>query len=322
MPKPVRWGILGAAKFARQFMGPAIHAAEGAQLVALATSSRDKAKPFQAFCPELTVYEGYDALLADPGIDAVYVPLPNHLHVEWSLKAMAAGKHVLCEKPITMRSSEFDQLIAKREETGLLAAEAYMIVHHPQWHMVKRLIDQGAIGNLVHVSGTFTYDNRADTGNIRNRAETGGGGLRDIGVYVIGSARYATGQEPDEISAHIRWENGVDALSEVQARFPGFSYCAYVSTRMHPFQEMTFHAESGLIRLTAPFNPRVYGEARLELHRGKQEVQVTRFPVDDQYKLQVEAFGRSLRDGAQFPCPLEFSRGTQEMIDKVFEVAT
>lgn len=322
MQKPVRWGILGAAKFARDFMGPAIHAANGAQLVALATSSPAKAEPFQAFCPGLTVYDDYDALLADPSIDAVYVPLPNHLHLDWSLKAMEAGKHVLCEKPMVMQAGEFDQLIAKRDETGLLAAEAYMIIHHPQWQLAKRMVEDGAIGQLVHVSGNFSYDNRADTGNIRNRAATGGGGLRDIGVYVFGSARYVTGQEPDQIWARIRWENGVDTMGVVQAEFPGFSYSAYVSMRMHPNQEMLFHGETGLIRLTAPFNPRVFGEARVELHRTGLETQVTRFPQDDHYRLQVESFGRAVRDGAQYPCPLEFSRGTQQMIDTVFKVAT
>ena len=120
MQKPVRWGILGAANFARRFMGPAIHAANGAQLAALATSSPHKAQWFQDFCPGLTIYDNYDALLDDPSIDVIYVPLPNHLHVEWSLKALDAGKHVLCEKPMTMQAAEFDQLIAKRDETGLL----------------------------------------------------------------------------------------------------------------------------------------------------------------------------------------------------------
>lgn len=322
MHKPVRWGILGAAKFARQFMGPAINAADGNQLAALATSSAQKAEPFQAFCPGLTVHDSYDALLADPSIDVVYIPLPNHMHVEWSLKALDAGKHVLCEKPITMTADEFDQLIARRDETGLLAAEAYMIVHHPQWQYVRQLIEDGAIGNLAHVSGKFSFDNRTETDNIRNKAETGGGGLRDIGVYVFGSARYATGEEPTEVNARIRWENGVDAFSEVQAQFPGFLYSAYVSIRMHPYQEMVFHGDGGVIRLTAPFNARVFGEARVELHQDGLEVQVKRFPGDDHYKLQVEAFGRSVREGVAYPCPLEFSRGTQEMMDKAIEVAT
>ncbi|WP_170586213.1 Gfo/Idh/MocA family protein [Ruegeria arenilitoris] len=322
MHKPVQWGILGAAKFARQFMGPAIHAASGARLAALATSDPAKAEPFQAFCPDLKVFDDYDALLASSEIEAVYIPLPNHLHVEWSLKALDVGKHVLCEKPMTMRAEEFEALIHKRDQTGLLAAEAYMIVHHPQWQHVRDLIADGAIGDLVHVTGAFSFDNRTDTGNIRNRAETGGGGLRDIGVYVIGSARFATGQEPDAVQSAIRWEDGIDAFTEIRAQFPGFTYSAYVSIRMHPHQEMVFHGERGLIRLTAPFNARVFGEARVELHRPGLEVLVTRFPADDHYKLQVEAFCRSVRAGDEYPCPLEFSRGTQAMIDRVFDGAT
>lgn len=321
MNQPVNWGVLGASKFARVHMTPAIHAAEGARFSGLATSNPQKATTFQDFCPDLTVYGNYDVLLADPSIDAVYIPLPNHLHVEWSLKALDAGKHVLCEKPMTMRAEEFDQLIAKRDATGLLAAEAYMIVHHPQWQYVRKLLSDGAIGKLVHVTGVFTYDNRADTDNIRNRPETGGGGLRDIGVYTIGSARYVTGQEPVEVRSSIRWENDVDVFTEINARFPGFTYSTYVSTRMHPNQAMEFHGERGVIRLTAPFNARVFGEARVELHRPGLELQVTRFPVDDHYKLQVEAFGRSVRNGDAYPCPLEFSKGTQAMIDRVFESA-
>ncbi|MBO9432906.1 Gfo/Idh/MocA family oxidoreductase [Ruegeria sp. R13_0] len=318
MQKPVQFGVLGAAKFARQYMAPAIHAADGARLAGLATSNAVKAEPFQAFCPDLTVYDSYDALLDDPEIEAVYIPLPNHLHVEWSLKALDAGKHVLCEKPMTMQAAEFDALIEKRDQTGLLAAEAYMIVHHPQWQFVQKLIADGAIGKLVHVTGAFSFDNREETTNIRNRAETGGGGLRDIGVYVIGSARFATGQEPSEVQSAIRWQDGIDTFTEIRAQFPGFTYSAYVSIRMHPHQEMVFHGEGGVIRLTAPFNARVFGEARVELHRPGLEVQVTRFPGDDHYKLQVEAFCRSVRNGAAYPCPLEFSRGTQEMIDRVF----
>ena len=321
MQKPVQWGVLGASKFARQFMAPAIHAASGARLAGLATSDTAKSEPFLEFCPDLTVHDSYDALLADPAIDAVYIPLPNHLHVDWSLKALEAGKHVLCEKPMTMQAGEFDQLIAKRDETGLLAAEAYMIVHHPQWQLTRKLIADGAIGQLVHVTGAFSYDNREDTGNIRNQADMGGGALRDIGVYVIGGTRFATGQEPEQVQAAIRWEDGVDAFTEINARFPGFTYSAYVSMRMHPHQEMVFHGESGVIRLTAPFNARVFGEARVELHRPGLEIQVTRFPGDDHYKLQVEAFGRTVREGAEYPCPLEFSRGTQVVIDKIFDGA-
>lgn len=327
MGTPMRWGILGAAKFARQHMGPAINAAEGAVLAGLATSSAEKAAPFQAFAPGLTVYESYEALLADPEIDAVYIPLPNHLHVEWALKAMEAGKHVLVEKPATLKEAEFDQLIAKRDETGVLAAEAYMIVQHPQWQRARDLVQSGALGEVKHVSGKFSFDNRADVDNIRNRPETGGGALRDIGVYVIGSTRFVMGAEPEDVSAQIVWENGVDVMTNIQARFPGFLYTAYVSTRLQPYQEMVFHGDKGVLRLTAPFNPRVFGEARLELHQSSDvgaagQIIEERFPMADHYKLQVEAFGRSVREGVAYPCPLEFSRGTQAMMDRIFATAT
>ena len=143
MSTPVRWGILGAAKFAREHMGPAIHAARHAELAALATSSPDKAEPFRAFAPGLRLHADYDALLADPEIDAVYIPLPNHLHVDWTLKAIAAGKAVLTEKPIALQAAEIDRIIAARDATGVLAAEAFMIVHHPQWQLVRDWIAEG-----------------------------------------------------------------------------------------------------------------------------------------------------------------------------------
>lgn len=321
MTAPIRWGILGAAKFAQEQMGPAIHAARGAELVALATSSPEKAAGFTAFCPGLRLHDSYDALLADPGVDAVYIPLPNHLHLDWSLRAIAAGKHVLCEKPMGLQAGDFDTLIAARDATGLLVAEAYMIVHHPQWQRARAMIADGAIGRLVHVTGRFSYDNRADAGNIRNKPDTGGGGLRDIGVYTFGAARYVTGEEPADIRARIAWENDVDVFAHVDAEFPSFTYSAYVSMRMHPAQEMVFHGEEGLIRLTAPFNPQVFGEARIELHQPDLGLRVERFPAVNHYVLQVEAFGRTLQSGAPYPCPLEFSRGTQAMIDRVFDAA-
>ena len=182
----LRWGILGAAKFAREHMGPAIHAARGAELVAVASRSPGKAAAFQAFAPGCREVESYEALLEDGGVDAVYIPLPNPLHVPWSLKALAAGKHVLVEKPATLEASEFDALIAARGERGRLAAEAYMIVHHPQWQRTRHLIADGAIGRLLHVSGGFSFDNSSAPTNLRNSAGMGGGALRDIGVYIFG----------------------------------------------------------------------------------------------------------------------------------------
>ena len=322
--KPVRWGILGAANFAREQMAPAIHAAKGAELVALATSSPEKALGFQAFCPSLKIHPTYEALLADPSIDAVYIPLPNHLHVEWTLKALAAGKHVLTEKPIAMQASEIDQIIAARDASGLLAAEAYMIVHHPQWQLAKKWLEAGEIGTLRHVDAAFTYC-LTDMENIRNRPEAGGGSLRDIGVYTFGSARFVTGSEPVDIAARLILENGVDTFAQVSGIMDGphgrFTYESITSMRLYNRQVVTFQGDRGMIRLDGgPFNANYNDIAEIELHQNGNRVITERFPTSNHYVLQVEAFGRSVREGVAYPCPLEFIRGTQAMIDTVFKV--
>jgi len=322
MQQPVRWGVLGASDFARRHMARAIHMAEGADLTALATSDPAKASGFLAFAPNMRLHDSYDALLADSGIDAIYIPLPNHLHVEWTRKCLEAGKHVLCEKPIAMRADQIDGLIASRDASGLLAAEAYMIVHHPQWQHARALFEAGEIGNLVRVDGAFSYDNRSDRDNIRNRAETGGGGIPDIGVYTFGSARFVTGEEPTEIlSTAITWENNVDVWAHVTAQFPSFHYAAVNSMRMSPWQEMVFQGDRGIMRLSAPFNAGNFGEAQVHLHSADNNVQTWRWPGVNQYVLQVEAFGRALRGHEEYLCPLEFSKGTQRMIDMVFDHA-
>ena len=323
MSDPVRWGVLGAANFAREQMARAIHAAESADFTALATSSADKAAGFTAFHPGLKLHDSYEALLADPDIEAVYIPLPNHLHVEWTKKALAAGKHVLTEKPIAMSAEEIDELIAARDAAGLLATEAYMIVHHPQWQRARQLYREGAIGRLIHVEGLFSYDNADDPGNVRNRPETGGGGIPDIGVYTYGATRWLTGQEPVSIThADVDFENGVDVLARVSARFDGFTAHWVNSMRMHPFQEMIFMGEKGVIKLTAPFNANVHGPAIVELQQsGSHGVTVTTetFPADNHYVHQVEAFCRTVREGTDYPWTLEDARGTQALIDAVFK---
>lgn len=323
--KPVRWGVLGAARFAREHMAPAIHAAEGAELAALATSDAAKAQGFRAFCPTLQVHDSYEALLADPSIDAVYIPLPNHMHVEWTLKTLAAGKHVLTEKPIALKAREIDQIIAARDRSGLLAAEAYMIVHHPQWQRARDWFQAGEIGDLVHADVAFSF-NLTEAGNIRNKPETGGGSLRDIGVYTFGCARFVTGAEPVDLSARIRRENGVDVFAQVAGIMEGpkgrFTYGSTTSMRMYNRQVATFQGTRGMIRLEGgPFNANVNDLAEVELHQDGNRVTVERFPTANQYRLQVEAFGRTVRDGAAYPCPLEFVRGTQAMMDRVYDVA-
>lgn len=321
--KPVRWGVLGNAKFARDHMAPAIHMAENAELAALGTSKPGAATGWD-FCPGLA-QKTYDDLLADPTIDAVYIPLPNHLHVEWTLKALRAGKHVLTEKPIAMKAEEIDTIIAERDRTGLLAAEAYMIVHHPQWIRARELVQGGAIGKLRHVDAFFSYDNHEETQNIRNRPETGGGGIRDIGVYTYGSARFVTGGEATDISCRMIRENGVDVWAELDAILEGplgrATYTAMTSMRLQNRQEVTFHGDKGLLKVAnGPFNANLFAEARIELHNG-QTITSERWPAANHYKIQVENFGKSIRTGAAYPCPLEFTRGTQVMIDAAFATA-
>jgi predicted dehydrogenase len=320
MQRPVRWGVLGAAAFAREQMAPAIHAARGAELVALATPHPEKAEGFRAFCPALRVHNSYEALLEDQEVEAVYIPLPNHLHVEWTLRAVAAGKHVLCEKPMAMHASDFDALIAARDRSGLVVAEAYMIVHHPQWQRARELLRAGAIGRLVHVDAAFSY-RLTDMGNIRNQAAAGGGSLPDIGVYTFGSTRFVTGEEPVAVDhAHLRREAGVDVFTGVWARFASFTYAGFTSMRMFPRQEMAFHGEAGLLRVAnGPFNANLFDLAQISLETAEGERRFERWPAANHYVLQVEAFGRSVRAGAAYPCPLEFSRGTQRMIDMVLE---
>lgn len=323
--KPVRWGILGAARFAREHMGPAIHAAKGAELYALATSDAEKAKGFSTFCPGLKVHASYEALLDDPLIEAVYVPLPNHLHVEWSLKALKAGKHVLTEKPVALHAPEVNALIEARDQSGRFATEAFMITHHPQWQTARRWVEAGEIGRLVHVDAAFSF-NLVDPGNIRNRPETGGGSLYDIGVYTFGSVRWVTGAEPVDLSARIRRENGVEIFAQVAGVMEGrghrFTYGSMTSMRMYNRQVVSFVGDKGMIRLEGgPFNANVNDMAEVELHRGGHAVLVERFPRDNHYVLQVEAFGRRIREGGDYPWTLEDARGSLAMIDRAYAAA-
>ena len=323
--KTVRWGILGASNFALNRMGPAINAAHGAALVAVASSSAQKVAAFQSYAPAARHVASYEALLADPGVDVVYIPLPNHLHVEWTLKALAAGKHVLTEKPIAMQADEIDALIAARDRTGLVAAEAYMIVHHPQWQRAREWLAAGEIGTLRHVDAQFSFY-QDDPANIRNRPETGGGSLRDIGVYTFGSARFVTGAEPVDLSARVIRENGVEVWAQVATTMQGplgrFTYNSMTTMRAYNRQCVTFQGDRGMIRLEGgPFNANVHDMAEIELHQGMNRTLIERFPTVNQYQLQVEAFGRSVRDGAPFAWSLENAKGTQAMIDWAYRDA-
>lgn len=314
----INWGVLGASAFALSTMAPAIHAARRSRFAALATRDTSRAAPFTAFAPDLRVHDSYDALLADPEIDAVYIPLPNGLHVEWTERAVRAGKAVLCEKPIGLTVGDLDRLIALRDETGIFVAEAWMPAHHPQWSRAREIISGGAIGRLHTVTGYFTFGLH-DPSNVRNSAVLGGGALRDIGIYPTSAFRFATGLEPRVTMAEAVWEDGIDASTWVATRAGDVRFSFHVSMRTTRRQGMTFEGSEGALLLPAPFNPGPAGEAQLHLERPGNETLVQRFPDIRQYELQVEAVAATLLDGADFAMPLEMSRGTQAVLDAVFD---
>jgi predicted dehydrogenase len=317
----VRWGILGNAKIARDFVIPAIRLSRNGEVVALA--SRDRAKAAQV-CDRFsipTLHEDYASLLASPQLDAVYIPLPNTMHVEWTRRAIASGKHVLCEKPLAMQASEIDPLIEARERSALTVGEAFMVAHHPQWEYVRRTIAEGRIGPLRMVEGAFAYRN-LDAQNIRNRRELGGGSLRDIGVYPVVATRIVTGQEPIRAQASIEWDAafGTDKLAVCLLAFEGFHLSFYCATQAARRQQMTFHGEAGWLRLEAPFNAGVYDQARVTLRLNDGSgAEDTIFPQANQYQNMVENFGDAVRGKAQLVFTLESSRANQRAIDMLFE---
>jgi predicted dehydrogenase len=315
----IGWGILGAARIAREWVAPAIHASARGAVVAVA--SRDPVRGNDlAGTYGARLHGDYEALLADPAVDVVYVPLPNSEHVAWSRRCLEAGKHVLCEKPLALTAGEIDTLLVARDATGLVAAEAFMVVHHPQWQRLRTLLAEGAIGRLRAVQGAFAFFND-DGENIRNQAALGGGALRDIGVYPCVTTRFATDAEPEAITAAIEWDRGIDATARVMAQFPGFTLDFYVSMRMAPCQRMSFHGETGWIAVEAPFNAGAYGDEVLEWRGADGLVTRERFPRADQYRAQIDAFNAAVRDAAPFACPLEFSRANQVMIDRIYAAA-
>jgi len=319
--EPVRWGVLGNAKIAREHLIPAMLLARNARVVALA--SRDDVAAREV-CTRFAIprlHSGYEDLLADPAVEAVYIPLPTSMHVEWTLAAIAAGKHVLCEKPIAMHATEVDRLIAARDASGLVVGEGFMVVHHPQWLQVRDLLAAGRIGRVRLVESTFTYFN-VDPRNMRNRLELGGGALRDIGVYPVVTVRTATGREPVSALARIERDPtfGTDRMAWCRLDFGDFELSFHVSTQLARRQQVTFHGEQGWIRLDAPFNAGVYDVARVIVRNenGKPQEESI-YPTANHYVLLVENFGDAVRGKAALGFTLESSRANQRAIDMLFE---
>lgn len=319
----LRFGIMSTAKIGRELVVPAIQDAENC--VVSAVASRDLAKA-RAMADRFSVphaFGSYEAMLASPEIDAVYIPLPTSQHVEWAIRAADAGKHVLCEKPLALSAAEIDAVIAARDRNGVLISEAYMVTYTPVWRKVRSLLSEGAIGTLLHVQGAFTYFNR-DPGNMRNVPALGGGGLPDIGVYPVITSRFATGREPLRVQAVTRRDPdfGTDIYSSVKADFGDFELTFYISTQMANRQVMVFHGTDGFIEVKSPFNADRYGAEEVELtNRSHDLSQVFRFPDSRQYKREAEAFAAAALGGDAEVVSLESSKLNQKVIDAIYRAS-
>lgn len=322
-----RWGILSTARIGREQVIPQIQDSENGIVAAIASRDLSRAQAMAERFGVPLAFASYQELLDSPEVDGVYIPLPTSQHIEWAVKAAAAGKHVLCEKPVALHANEIAPLIAARDEHGVLICEAFMITYHPQWLKVRSLIAEGAIGRLRHVQGAFSYFN-TDPENMRNQPELGGGALPDIGVYPTVSTRFATGREPVRVQAAVERDPvfGTDRYASVKADFGDFELTFYCSTQMALRQDMVFHGERGLIEVAAPFNAGDYGHAVVTLHNARHdEATVFRFPGVRQYRLQAEAFVRRALSGGkegETVFTLEDSIRNQRLIDAVYRAAS
>ena len=315
-----RWGVLSTAKIGREQLLPAIVESENGVLSAIASRDLAKAKALGERFGARHAFGSYEELLASPEVDGVYIPLPTSQHVEWTAKAIQAGKHVLVEKPLALDAKDILPLIKLRDQKKVLVCEAFMVTYHPQWIKVRDLIAAGAIGRLRHVQGAFSYYN-VDPKNMRNQLDLGGGALPDIGVYPTVSTRFSTGKEPIRVQATIERDKtfGTDIYSSIRADFGDFELSFYLSTQMAARQVMVFHGEKGFIEVFGPFNAGLYEHHRIELHnQNHTEAQVFRFPGTQQYRLECETFVRAAQGGKDRVFTLEESVLNQKVIDAIF----
>ena len=316
----VRWGILGAARIAMAKVVPAMRESEWCEVVAVA--SRDAGKA-QAAAEQLNIpkaYGSYEEVLADPEVEAIYNPLPNHLHVPWSIRAAESGKHVLCEKPISLSVMECRQLMEVRDRTGVRIGEAFMVRSHPQWLRARELARSGEIGELRAVAAAFGYFNR-DPANVRNRLEWGGGALMDIGCYPIQISRFLFGEEPVSVSARLERdpEFQTDRLTSGLLEFPSGHGVFTCSTQMAYYQRVQIFGATGRIEVEVPFNPQPDRPARLVIDQGG--IRVEEIPICNQYGIQADLFSRAVRGAGAVPTPLEDSIRNMAAIEAAFESA-
>lgn len=323
--EPLRWGVLGAANIAVRTVIPAIQRSRHGRVVALASRDLAKARAAADGLGIPRAHGSYEALLADPDVDAIYNPLPNHLHVPWSIRAAEAGKHVLCEKPVALSADEARTLVAARDRTGVQIAEAFMVRTHPQWHGVRAMVADGRIGELRLVAGHFSYY-RVDPADIRSRAEWGGGALMDIGCYPVTLARWLYGAEPRRVIGLVERDPalGVDRLASGLLDFAAGQATFTCSGQLVPHQRMQLFGTTGRIEVEIPFNAPPDRPARVRLDDGRVlggSGEPIEFPVVDQYALQADRFAEAVRGVGTVAVPLEDSVGNMAVLDALFRSA-
>ncbi len=326
MAGKVRWGVLSTAAIGVKKVIPGMQQGALSEVAAIASRDRRKAEETARALGIPKAYGSYEELLADPQIEAIYNPLPNHLHVPWSIKAAEAGKHVLCEKPISLTVAEAKTLLATRDRTGVKMGEAFMVRTHPQWLRTRELIASDRIGELRSVVGFFSYFNRNAT-NIRNIPHYGGGALMDIGCYPVTTSRFIFGEEPSRVLGLIDRdpEMKVDRLTSAILDFPSGQSTFTCSMQLVPYQRMQFLGTKGRIEIEIPFNAPKDRPCRILIDDGRDlfggGVTTESFPVCDQYTLQGDAFSRAVREGTDVPVPLEDAVKNMAVIEAIFRSA-
>jgi predicted dehydrogenase len=322
----VRWGVLGVARIATQKVIPAMQRGEWSEVSAIASRDLTKAQASAAGLGIPRAYGSYEALLEDPDIEAIYNPLPNHLHVPWTIRAAEAGKHVLCEKPIARDADEAAPLIAVRDRTGVHIQEAFMIRTHPQWLRALGIARSGRLGEIRSISGFFSYFNR-DPANVRNVPAFGGGALLDIGCYLINTARFVFSREPRRVAGTIERdpEFGVDALTSLVLDFAPGHAIGTCGTQLVGYQRVEVFGDRGRLAIEIPFNAPPDRPCRFLVDDGSDLFGAGReeFTIDtcDQYTIQGDRFSQAVRGIAPLAYPLEDTMANMRVIDAVFRAA-
>ena len=319
----IRWGIISTAKIGMQQVIPAMQQSEYCDIQAIASRTQESADTAAASLGIPKAYASYDALLADPEIDAIYNPLPNHLHVPISIAALEHGKHVLCEKPIALTSAEGQLLVdAAQAHPQLKVMEAFMYRHHPQWQKARELVRDGSIGTLKTINSLFSYHNM-DANNIRNRADLGGGGLMDIGCYPISLSRFIFGAEPLRVAGIAEFDPNfkTDVLSSAILDFGNGTSTFTCSTQMAPYQRVQIFGDRGRVEIEIPFNAPPGKPCRLWFQNQDAVIEEIEFGICDQYTIQGDLFSRAILDDTAVPTPIEDAVGNMQTIESIFRAA-